>query len=696
MKMRDALSGIKASRFRKYGIPIILFAAVLTLYLTMITDYMFVDEQDVYYGGYNVVMSGDLYKVYPTQHMPFSYYISAVFALLGVRTHYQFRLCFYLLMSALWTILYVRHRKHIPDLVLLAIPFFYLFQLKQFFRATSMISDHWQGFGYVVLILELILYCKTWRITLSAAIFISLAIVLSFGTTFVSAYFVFIIFLGVLILQAGRLKKHPEEKKTAVREDLRLVAVCLCPFLILIGWYAVSGNLGNFIGGAYELNTTIYSKYIEGFGADAGGAFLGTFPAWIRYLIRAAGYLPTEPVRALVAMLQTAALLGFCIAVFRKNAVAGVTVLLASIMAGIRDFDEFHGTPYIAVCSLAMAYCLGMSLILFVRKRTVLRGIAAALSLACAVLVVTPYVQDIWILKKVPEYLAFTEKDPEDQKLFEVLTEPGETIVTGDISETSHLVMRGGLRLAECVPATSNPWFYEYYGSRELEALKQNKTRIVALDPDGEIWSRKVRNYAADFIAYLEENYYRIGRDIYVRREDAKETAKRLDEAGYGAVGTVTKGENNHELRGPMFQGETQGQYFRAAGSEMTAVYIKTATYLGSNRSGLTIRLLELGTREELASCYVEPKRLKDNEFRRVPLQAQLEAGRIYLLTFTSDDLEDEEEETLLQIYTTETGSATEDEYAVIYGEPTEYNLSLQVEYRLDDRLQIIGGTDKI
>ena len=66
-------------------LPAVFFCCVLGLYLTMMISSYFVDELDVFYGGYNIVNSGDIYKVYPSQHMPFSYYMAAPGALLGAR-----------------------------------------------------------------------------------------------------------------------------------------------------------------------------------------------------------------------------------------------------------------------------------------------------------------------------------------------------------------------------------------------------------------------------------------------------------------------------------------------------------------------------------------------------------------------------------------------------------------------------------
>ena len=132
------------------------FLFVLTLYLTMLLDGAFVDETDVFYGGYSVVKGGDIYKAYPSQHMPFSYYFSAIIALFGAREENWFRVGFYVMLSGLWTGIYIRNRKHIPRLALIMLPVLYITQLKMYSLATRMLSDHWQGIGLVIILLELI------------------------------------------------------------------------------------------------------------------------------------------------------------------------------------------------------------------------------------------------------------------------------------------------------------------------------------------------------------------------------------------------------------------------------------------------------------------------------------------------------------------------------------------------------------
>ena len=671
--------------------PFLLFLSVLLLYLTMLSDFVFVDETDVFYGGYNVIFSGDIYKVYPSQHMPFSYYMSAICALFGATTANQFRFGLYVILAGLWTSIYLHHRKHLNNWALLGLPFFYVFQLKQQELATSMISDHWQGIGLVILILEVLRYRKTWRIPVSTAVFVSLGIVLSLGTAFVSAYSVFAVFVGVLLMQAYRLWKHKEERKIAVREDLRLVCIGIAPFAILGLWYLISGNMKYFFGGAYELNVDIYSKYIGGFGSDAGGASVDTFTGWFLFIKKSIETLAIDPAYGTILILQSVTLVVFSIVIMKDNLLAGLTVLFASILAGIREFSGFHGMPYMAVCSVPMAFWLGSGLVCFVEKRNVVRGINLLAALAMVVVLVAPSMDSIHNLKKVSHYLAEPKKDETALSLPEVLADTDDRIATDDISITSWKIMRSRLKLEECSMAASNAWFYEYYGPRALEKLKENKTPIVLLNPDGAVWGYPEREYAADYVQYVESNYVQLETNVYVLQERLPEKMKKLDDAGYGLIDSKEEVPLFSEVGNQFLFGEQKSEYFIACGSELRAVRVKTATYYGNNQVGLKCEVLDAQTKEIISEFYRERESIWDNDYVRFPMKVTLEPGKGYIIRLTADKPEEHGENTLLNIYQSESGTATGLNYAIMEEGPMDYRLAVQIEYAVNEKGEIIN-----
>ena len=663
-------------------LPAVFFFCVLLLYLTTLVETAFVDELDVFYGGYNILKSGDLYKAYPSQHMPFSYYIAAFGALLGVRTVWWFRIYFYILLSALWTGIYVRFRKQFSRLALLSMPVLYIAQLRMHSMGTTMISDHWQGIGLLIVLLELVQYAETKRIRVSSCCWISLGIVLSFGTTFLSAYPLAIVFLGVMGIQAAMLVRKERRFGELFREDLRLVLICLCPFALLLLWYGISGNLGNAVGSAYDLNVRIYSKYLGGYGTSPGGTFLATFPNWFWYQVKGVNHLRAGDVRwALQIWLQTAALLAFGAGLWReKKRIAGVTFVLAVIVTGVRAFDGFHGAPYMAVTCIPIAFCLDGALSAFLQKRKWLRAIPAAAAMGCVLVLVVPAARTVTNLIYVPGFMSEPTYLESNRDIMEVLTEPGERIHTGDLSMTATTVMRNNLRLDEASPAIANPWFYEYYGEKELNALKENRTRILLLDTDGVLWGFSVRDYAKDFVAYTEENYTEICPDVYVRNEDYPEAMARLRQAGYGVRPVELPGAQ--QGMGPMMEnGQVLEQRFIAEDRHLTAVYLKAATYLRKNRVGLSVRLLDTETGETLGETSLSRDQIRDGYFSRFAIKAETEPGRSYTVRITTDTLLPEGEDSKLHLYYYSDVPAEGETAAWIDGEKQAYNWSAAFEY---------------
>lgn len=662
-------------------VPAVFFCCVLGLYLTMLSHYAFVDETDVFYGGYNIIKSGDLYRFYPSQHMPFSYYFAAPGALLGARTIWQFRLYFHVLLSGLWTGMYIRYRKRFSRLALMLLPVFFIFQLHMHDLATTMVSDHWQGIGLVIILLELLWYADTKKITGGMACMVSLGIVLSFGTTFLSAYPLLVIFLGVLATQAVLAVKKERELSALLREDGRLTLVCLCPFALLALWYAVSGNLGNAVGGAYELNVNIYSKYLGGFGTEPGGTFFAVFPKWIAYQAKALDYLRGGSWRwALQIILQTVSLLvlvaGLCA---KKKKIAGITFLLAAILTGVRAFDGFHGAPYMAVTCIPMALCADGALEFFLAKRSWRRAAPAALALALTLALLLPGAGVARNLKYVPRLVAGRAYRESNRDVLEVVSEPGETIHTDDLSYSAQTVMQSNLSLGEACLGAGNPWFYEFYGERELNNLKANKARLLVMDLDGRIWGYALRDYAQDLVSYVEENYTNIGPDLYVRTDAYPAALEKLRAAGYGT-----------KCDGPAFGAESTlgprmtdtmacDQRITAAGSRMTGVLVRLATYLGQNTAGATVRLLdEAGN--TVAESTLPKEEIKDNIYTRFALRAETVPGAAYTLRITSDGTSTGDAGPLLALY-----CYTEGTGAVLDGEAKDYCWAVVAEYDAEE-----------
>ena len=205
MKERLQVSAEKTRRF----LPALFFLFVFFLYFSLLGDNYFTDEQDVWYGGYSMLKGSALYSSYLSQHMPFSYYFAAVIAACGARSVYQFRLGMDVLLSGVWTLAFLRHRGKLPTVSLVSMPLIYLSMLRLESMGTSMISDHWQGLGLLLILLELVRFSRERDLSLPMAGMVALGILLSFGTAFLSAYPLGVFFLGVLGIEVeGRIRRR--------------------------------------------------------------------------------------------------------------------------------------------------------------------------------------------------------------------------------------------------------------------------------------------------------------------------------------------------------------------------------------------------------------------------------------------------------------------------------------------------------
>ena len=661
-------------------IPAAFFVCVLALYLTFLSGFVFLDELDVFYGGYNIVKSGDLYRFYPSQHMPFTYYISALGALLGARESWQFRVYFYVLLSGLWTGIYLRNRKVFSRPALILMPVLYIVQLWMHSLAQTMLSDHWQGIGLLMILLEMLRYTEEKKISAGMACMISLGIVLSFGTTFLSAYSLLIIFLGVVAMQAVQAVRKERTLPELLKEDGRLTLICLCPFLILAAWYAASGNLGLAAGSAYDLNVNIYSKYLGGFGTNPGGTFFGTFTNWISYQQKGASYLNAADWRwALQVFLQTASLAVLVISLLKdRKIIAAIVFPAAVILTGVRAFDGFHGMPYMAVTCIPMAFCLDGGLAFFLERRNWKRAVPAAAALACFLALAVPLMPKGKELLKLPLYTRQPEYPDSNRYVLEILAEPGERIHTDDISESGNTIMRNNLRLEEGSLGASNPWFYEYYGERALEVLKEKQTRIVLYEPDGQIWGYVARDYAPDLTAYIEEHYTSIGMNIYIRNEDYPAAVEKLRQQGYGIRVSDPDYDGDYIIGPRLTPGAVFEQRFVATERLLTAAHLMIGTYLGQNEAGVTVELADAESGEILAESTLARQELRDNFHTRFAMRAETEPGKTYALRIRLDGEVPEGKESLVNLYISED---REEAAGYIDGEKQAFDWAYRIEY---------------
>ena len=320
------------------------------------------DEQDIMLGGKAIARGYELYKDFLSQHMPFSYYLSALFECFGAHSVVEQRIAFYIFYSLMWVGIYITYRKVVSGKALLLYPFLFLFIIGTYQDGTVILSEHLAGIGFVILILEYYLYLKENYISWKSSIRISFSILLTFGTIFIAAFGVMVIVVGVLIAE---IKKGLNDKKkiTSWLKEMLYKYRCLVlwisiPWVAYIVYLYMTDGLYQFYYSAYKMNRTIYAKYLDGYG-DSVLETLFNMPAQfakelMNLLFPSEGWTIVSLIQLIVLGLALAYIFLTWENGDRGKALVGFILILT---LGTRGYFYYHGTQCVAVlCLLASIF----------------------------------------------------------------------------------------------------------------------------------------------------------------------------------------------------------------------------------------------------------------------------------------------------------------------------------------------------
>ena len=650
------------------ALPAIFFFYVFFLYFSLLSTAYFTDEQDVFYGAYSVVKGRDIYLSYISQHMPFSYYFAAIPALLGARTVFQFRLAFYVMLSVLWLGIFLRHRRFFHPVALFFMPALYLAALKTLPVGTTMLTDHWQGIGLTLIMLELIRYAEDREISLTRAAAVSLGVVLSFGCAFGAAYSLMCYFLGMVAIQVKLLRQErmsrtgrspdelprsggprpePSRKKNRkprkhLRENVRLAVVCLLPFAIVVGWYALSGNLLNFYEGAYGMVTKVYSRYTGGLGSDPVSVVWTTVLDFGKYLGTTVRDLPAAPGKSILYLLSAAGLLLCGFRLGKRSPAAGVMLVLAAVYGGLRGFFSFHTAPYYGPATASLALCAGWGLER-VRNRTEqtgskrLRRAALGLTGVAAAALLADFV--VWAGYNLlyPQIL-LPRTLRSEQRILDLLTDPDEVVFPCNLQINSLDVMDLELVPKEACGVIGYPYDWEYWSDRAMVSIR-DLPNVVLYNPEEDIHGWVFGEYATEFDAFMRENYTKLGaaEEIWVSNSFLPEASRRLEAEGYGDLLVSNTADLQAGSPVEYTAGQSVKAVFTAAGADLTAVRIRGARFFRRSDPALTLRLREAGGETVLAEASMAADQLCDDFFSRCPMRARLVPGQAFELEIVID-----------------------------------------------------------
>ncbi len=462
-----------------------------------------IDETDNICGGMLIAGGKVLYRDYVTQHTPFAYYLCAVYALLGACSVEQMRILFYVTLGILWAGIYVRYHKTNGDKVMTWMPIMVTLCSKALIGITAsmVMSDVIQEACMVLLLLEFWQYKEDRKLGWDRAAVISLGVWAAFASAFMSAYSIFILGIGFLVIEAGRWKKVGWSFKEGLKRYLPLAVCGAVPPIAGVVYFAANQALYQCYKQAYLFNREVYPNYQE-----VGGNLIEPFFTGMASMFE-------DFVNSLLAMstsgltvyhLLFIALVGaYFFTVIRKVIVErepilywGFITLLVCAGAG-RGVGHTHGLAFwgmmIAVVVLAADEILG----------TEWRNWQIAVCAVLSGILLQPYVSAVVQNITTGQYVV----NSEERYLVEESEEGEEIFINAFSFSPVYLIAKGHYPANRA--AYILPWYMDWYEEWELEDLIEKQPDIVVWNPDLEIWGWSY--FCNELNDYIYANYTRGG-----------------------------------------------------------------------------------------------------------------------------------------------------------------------------------------
>lgn len=633
-----------------------LFILLLLLLLVNSTEFLyFTDEADNFLAGMSVAAGKKIYVDFTSQHMPLLYYICGLFSMLGAGNMLQFRLYFYVLFAVLWALLYVRNRDRLGVIGGLSLPVLYVMNMIGEYNV-CVLSDQLQAFGMAVLFLEFCRYYDIKRVDWKMSVWVAAAILLSFGSAFVSAFGIFAILVGVIGAEAGESRRSHQKLGVVVGQFLRkyalLLALVLVPLLVWVGYYAVTGHLGDMILGAFTLNTKYYPKY-SGYGSSTLGAFVDPFVTYGKYFIEITTNLMAHKLQYAKELLCYTVNIVFFVHTFRKSKWQAIVLAVFTVWVGSRGFGSvFHALPYYAV-SLCMFASLfrdytNSTCNAHKKSKNVEKLVGIVFVCGSMLVLALPYVQKLPRIKMLASEWNAQMHPGEDtyEQYLQLLTDEDEDVLFATVD------FYHGVNAKRCnlnLPVNV-PWTYEAYEEQILETLEEDAPRVMIFNPNYQTWGYELKDYAPEVWNYLHEAYeclYLPSCPELYARKDYYQEAQELCGGRYDSVRIYDDADSQLVLH----PGDVLTQSVTGDGEEADCfgLLVNSCADLGGI-SG-TLRVLA-GDGTELASCETDFRGWKAEGFYYLETEpVTFEKGKAYTLELTIDSLS---ETTTLTLYGTQ------------------------------------------
>lgn len=522
---------------------ILLFLIYFVLQFKSINQgYFDTDEFDVFAGGEAVWRGAWLYRDYLSQHMPFSYYISAVFWLFGAHSVLAQRIYFYAAFSAVWVYMVKRYSDIVSKKCLMVFPAVFIMLINCYDMGTSILSEHMNAVGIIFLLLEFRLFLKNEQknISLSSSVIISASILLTFGTTFVSAFMLLALFLMVAYSEICIVRKSCLKGKELTvylfNKYKKLVICCAAPWIVLLAVYIVAGVLDDFYYGAYYLNREIYSGYLGGYGNSIPEAVLGGASYLADFIVSALTNIfgSDFEIKNFVLFLALGTALVYAIFhIISHNKKEGVLWLLIIIESATRGVFNFHSTHFTAVIALLCSMC-------FFDLTQCESNVKSSNIIETLKYVILGTVSLVYVSGAGAFISISLSSQPSEMSVFmNAITDKNEGIWCCQLACNRAFIEaeRYGYK------AITVPWFWDAYGRQFLNEFGDQPPRVCIFNKDLEVWGHNVNDYAPELVEYVNSHYTEFSPLLYIRNDYYDEAVSKIKETGVMYISTESQSD---------------------------------------------------------------------------------------------------------------------------------------------------------
>ena len=539
MKLDTIKQTLKREKF-----TIILFAIGYIFTILEAFYGVFGDEADVISASWLMSQGKHLYSDIFCHHMPVPYFFLEIFQYFSNSVIFL-RLSYGIVTQSFFILLYIFFRKKLPHYVIPLTAALWG-MMRHIFLQNMILADTFVALGLFTIFLEMITH-KEAKYERKDKILISFATFISFGSSLIAVYPLMIFYLYYIGKRIALYIKEKENALSYFKEDICFMLIVLCPFLVFILYFIITGTWGAFLENGIFFNTDYYSIYNEE--ATPVSLVINQFldfpaKAWVRVLF-GTKYLPLgiySPTDIFTGMSFVIFFVWSIVSLFRYKQKA-ILYILFVYFCYMRD--GFHICTFMIFCQyfVAEAILWCMEQMRKKEKGKMLKAIAIAITFVYSAFYIFIIGLSIFYMIKDKTYV--TDYGKEYREVILAVTEEEDTIWAVPLKPELYFVTRRQ-------PANGNifylPWQSIKPGVNEKieEDIRQKKPTVIVYDAEESLWGGTSK--PADYCGWLEnilnENYFTIqGLDkIYFLKEQESEIIEKLIE------NNIVRREENGEI----------------------------------------------------------------------------------------------------------------------------------------------------